>query len=100
MKNSERIIALTALAVLLLTAAEAQVVVMQPLTTFGTNGEGSLRPGDVPFLTSASQFQRGLAYNPTTGHLLVVDRSANAGPQNGVYILDGNTGAPLSQLDN
>lgn len=100
MKNSLRIIVLTAFAVLFLTAAPAQTLVMQPLTTFGTNGDGSLRPGDATFLTSASQFQRGLAYNPATGHLLVVDRSPSSGANNAVYILDGNTGATLGQLDN
>ena len=61
------------------------------------NGDGSLRPNDIPYLTSASQLQRGLAYNPATGHLLLVDRSTNSSANNDVHILDGNTGAYLRQ---
>src|SRR5688572_19282266 len=75
-------------------------LIMEPVTTFGTNTDGSLRPGDVAFLTSASQFQRGMAYNPITGHLLVVDRSPNSPANNAVYILNGETGEPIGQLDN
>ena len=75
-------------------------LIMEPVTTFGTNTDGSLRPGDVAFLTSESQFQRGMAYNPTTGHLLVVDRSPNSPANNAVYILNGETGEPIGQLDN
>lgn len=81
-------------------SSSAQVTVMQPLSTFGTNSDGSMRPGDVPFLTASSQLQRGLAYNPTTGHLLVVDRSTNSSVNNDVYVLDGNTGELIRTLDN
>jgi hypothetical protein len=74
---------------------------MQPLTTFGTHGDGSVRPDDVPALTATNQLQRGLAYNPTTGHLLVVDRSSvYSSVNNDVHILDGNTGAYIGKLDN
>jgi len=79
-------------------SANGQVVVMQPLTTFGPNGDGSLRPGDVICLTSAGQLQRGMAYNPTTGHLLVVDRATNSSVNYFVYILDGASGANLGTL--
>src|SRR6185369_15222224 len=88
------------LAVLLATGASAQSVLLQPLVTFGTNGDGTVRPGDAAFLTPTNQFQRGLAYNPTTGHLLVVDRSPNSSANNDVYILDGDTGATLGILNN
>src|SRR6478609_7691454 len=88
-------------AALLTLNASAQIVVMQPLTTFGTNGDGSLRPNDVPALTATNQLQRGMAYNPTTGHLLVVDRStAYSSANNDVHVLDGNTGAYLTKLNN
>lgn len=80
--------------------AMAQVVVMQPLTTFGTNGDGTVRPNEVPALTTTNQLQRGIAYNPATGHLLVVDRSSYSGPNNDVHILDGQTGAHLGILEN
>ena len=88
------------LAALLATGAPAQSVLLQPLVTFGTNGDGTVRPGDAAFLTPTNQFQRGLAYNPTTGHLLVVDRSPNSSANNDVYILDGDTGATLGMLNN
>jgi hypothetical protein len=81
-------------------AAQAQVTVLQPLTTFGPNGDGSLRPNDILYLTSASQLQRGMAYNPVTGHLLLVDRSTNSSANNDVHIVDGNTGAYIGKLDN
>ncbi len=89
------------LAAALAISADAQVVTMQPLATFGSHGDGSLQPGDHPFLTSASQFQRGMAYNPTTGNLLVVDRSTNSTQPNcDVYVLNGDTGAFIKKLDN
>ncbi|MGI8967098.1 MAG: hypothetical protein ACR2H1_13560, partial [Limisphaerales bacterium] len=99
MKN--RLPILPLLLFLSVSAVQAQVT-LQPLTTFGTNGDGTIRPNDYPFLTSSNQWQRGMAYNPTTGHLLVVDRSTNGptGSFNDVYILDGTTGAALGKLDN
>ena len=48
-----------------------QILKLAPLTTFGTNGDGSIRPGDVDFLNNSGQLQRGLAWNPVTGHVLV-----------------------------
>src|SRR5436190_1804593 len=92
----------TILSVVLITffsiLAHGSVLVMQPLPTFGPNGDGSLRPGDVVCLTSAGQLQRGMAYNPMTGHLLVVDRSTNSSINYFVYILDGASGANLGTL--
>ena len=92
--------ALVVFALLCPVSSRARVVIMQPWTTFGTNGDGSLRPNDIAYLTSASQLQRGMAYNPSTGHLLLVDRSTNSSANNDVHILDGNTGAYLGKLDN
>ena len=71
---------------------------LEPLTTFGPHGDGSLRPGDHPFLTAGDSdyYQRGLAYNPTTGHLILVNRNpANAG----FYILDGTSGAHVGNVE-
>jgi Ig-like domain-containing protein len=86
---------------LLAASSQAQVLVMQPLATFGTHGDGSVRPNDVPALTATNQLQRGVAYNPLTGHLLVVDRSSQySGSSCDVHVLDGNTGAYLTKLDN
>lgn len=39
--------------------------------------------------------QRGIAYNPTTNHVYVVSRTGSAQ----VYVLDGDTGAHIGQLD-
>ncbi len=64
-------------AVLALAAAlPAQALQLEPLTTFGPNGDGTIRPGDLPFLTGdGNRYQRGMAYNPTTGHLIIVNRN-------------------------
>src|SRR5690348_12132807 len=48
-----------------------------------------------PFLATDNN-SRGLAYNPQTGHVLVVSRTAPAG----IFVLDGQTGANLGQLNN
>jgi autotransporter-associated beta strand protein len=98
MKTLIRIIASVVSIAFFSISGNGQVVVMQPLTTFGPNGDGSVRPGDVVCLTSAGQLQRGMAYNPTTGHLLVVDRATNSSVNYFVYILDGATGANLGTL--
>jgi WD40 repeat protein len=52
-----------------------------------------LAPGAKPWLNTDST-QRGLAYNPANGHVLVVGRSAG----NQVYVLDGQTGQELHAL--
>jgi hypothetical protein len=100
MNTQSRSIATLAMVTFLTVAAHAQLTVMQPVTAFGTHGDGSVRPGDVTGLTADSQLQRGMAYNPTTGHLLYVDRSTNAGINYTVYILDGTTGAQIGSLQN
>ena len=73
--------------------ANAQSFHLVPLTTFGPNGDGSLRPGDRSYLTTGGT-ERGMAYNPVTGHILVVERNGLA-----VYILDGTTGDDIGTLD-
>ena len=100
MKKPAQLIATFISFVFLTLAVQAQVLVMQPVTTFGTHGDGSVRPGDVLCLTAAGQLQRGMAYNPITGNLLVVDRATNGGFNYIVYIIDGNTGAQLGTLAN
>ncbi|HOY58174.1 MAG TPA: PEP-CTERM sorting domain-containing protein [Verrucomicrobiota bacterium] len=54
----------------------------------------SLAPGDRPYLTTGNT-ERGMAYNPLTGHVLLVSR-ATATPT--IAILDGLTGADLGTL--
>src|SRR5215204_3678152 len=92
MKNS--LLASALLGLTLLCNASAQTTHLSPLSTFGPNADGSLRPGDRPYLTIGGT-ERGMAYNPVTGHILVVSR---VDPLN-VYILDGMTGADIGTLD-
>ncbi len=79
----------------LVSTASAQLKLV-PVTTFGPNGDGSIRPGDRSYLTTGG-FERGMAFNPTTGHLLLVHRDTTAHTFT-VYILDANTGADLGTM--
>ena len=61
---------------------QAQTLQLQPLAAFGTNGNGSILPGQRPYLTDGAtnngarhELQRSMAYNPTTGHLLILSRT-------------------------
>lgn len=69
---------------------------MTPLPGFGNNGW--LAPGSSPYLSTANT-ERGLAYNPLTGNLLLVSRQSVGGVSNNVRILSGATGADLGGLD-
>ncbi len=54
----------------------------------------SLAPGSRPYLTVNSlPYERGMAYNRVSGHVLVVSRTTPS-----VYVLDAATGADLNQL--
>jgi len=66
-------------------AALAQIQ-LQPLWT--------LAPGERPYLTTDNT-QRGMDYNPVTGHLLVANRAGGLS----VAILDATTGADLGALN-
>lgn len=79
-------------ALLLLAATAAAQSTMTPLPTFGTNGW--LAPGSSAFLTT-SNTERGMAFNPATGNLVLVSRAGG----NNVRILDGLTGNDLGGLD-
>jgi Immunoglobulin I-set domain len=90
--------------------APAQVMQLQPLTTFGPNGNGSILPGQLPYLTDGStnsvtgssgihELQRSMAYNPTTGHLLVLSRTnIDTGASYYIAIIDANSGVDLGSL--
>ncbi len=54
----------------------------------------SLAPGDRPYLTTGNT-ERGMAYNPLTGHVLLVSRATTTPT---IAILDGLTGADLGTL--
>lgn len=53
-----------------------------------------LAPGDRPYLNTDGT-QRGIAFSPTTGNVLLVSRTGG----NKIYVLDGKTGAELRQLN-
>ena len=80
-----------------LNSASAQNVQLQPLATFGTNNDGSIRPWERTYLTTNS-FERGMAFNPKTGHLLLVHRDTFANAFT-VHKLDSTTGEDLGTMD-
>lgn len=69
------------------TSNPAQLTVREPLNTGVLTPAWSALPGSRPYLTTDNT-QRGLAYNPATGNLLVASRS----PGNTVAVLDAATG--------
>lgn len=75
-----------------------EVKTLAPLTTFGIHGDGSLRPGDQPWIETIFN-QRGIAYDPVTDRVVYVDtRSGTAGSaavQGAIYVLNGTTGTNL-----
>jgi hypothetical protein len=96
---------------LLVQAVQAQTLQLQPLATFGTNGNGSILPGQRPYLTDGStnsisgsggihELQRSMAYNPTTGHLLILSRTNTiTGDSYYVAIIDAMSGADVGALN-
>lgn len=89
-------IAALAAALALLGTASAQVT-MTPLSSFGANGW--LAPGANPYLSTGNT-ERGFAYNPVTGNLIVVARQNVNGVSNNPAVIDGASGAVVGVLDN
>lgn len=101
--------ALTCLMLLVSGTKVYAVPTLTALATFG-NGDGWREPGenlsgDLPGLTDGSGFykylqvgnlERGMAYNPVSGNLVLVSRSS-AG--NGIRILNGTTGDDVGALN-
>ena len=93
-----------AIAIVILVTMSSHAATMSALATFG-NGDGfrapneivvgdtvgtdTITPGSYDYLKTAGN-ERGLAYNPVTGNLILVSRST-AG--NGIRVLNGSTGA-------
>ncbi len=86
--------ALISAAALLAANASAQVT-LTPVAGFGANGW--MAPGSSPYL-GITNTERGMAYNPTTGNLVLVSRANVGGVSNNVRILNGATGADLGGL--
>lgn len=62
-----------------------------PVATFGTNGW--IAPGSSAFLGTAGN-ERGMAFNPTTGNLVLVSRTGGTN----IRVLNGTSGADLGGL--
>jgi hypothetical protein len=75
-------------------SSAAQLTVAPTVTSAVLTPLWHLSPGDRPYLATDDN-QRGLAYNPASGNLLVVSRT----PSNAVHVLDGATGAHLRTLN-
>jgi Immunoglobulin domain len=82
--------------------SNAAITTLQPVTTFGPNGNGSFRPDQTDGIHSVTNFtsngsaQRALAYNPVTGHLLFVSRTNYTSPTDiHIYVLDAATGTNI-----
>ena len=93
---------------------------LSPLSSFGGNGDGSIRPGDQPWVSaqlgvgtqigdlpaSTNGFnQRGISYDPVSGHLVYVDTHSGSGgsasllTNAAIYILDGTNGTVVTNLN-
>lgn len=75
------------------TSSPANLTVRVPAASGILKPAWSLNPGDRPYLTTDNT-QRGLAFNPASGNLLVASRS----PANTIAVLDAATGAHKHNL--
>lgn len=104
MKTSAHLVRFCLAAILLgITTANAQTIsTLAPLATFGTHGDGSRQPGDETWLDSAFN-QRGLAFDPVSKNLILVDTHTGTGGgsavQGNIYVLDGANGTAVTTLD-
>ena len=81
------------MAVVLLSAAPSFGATLSALTSFG-GGDGYLAPGDRPYLANDNN-QRGLAWNPVTNNLLLVNRTGGLS----VNVINGVTGDDQGSLN-
>src|SRR6266498_2131542 len=76
---------------------------LTPLPNFGTHSDGSIRPGDNPPSNLGSQALfdtgfnvRGMAYNPGSNSIVIVDAHSGSGGstdvRGGIYVLEGDFG--------
>jgi len=101
-----RKLALCAMVVLVAVTArisEAQITsaTLEALSSFGTNGwlaPAAAGPG--VYLLNSGATQRGLAFNPATGNVLVAFRNNVDGVQNSIVRFDGTTGSTLGTMNN
>ena len=103
MNRSILAIAVAAVSFTTVSVVSAAIPSLAPLATFG-GGDGWRAPNEIitgdsvaayPYLGTTS-LERGLAYNPVSGNLILVSRST-AG--NGIRVLSGTTGADIGFLN-
>jgi hypothetical protein len=66
--------------------------------SFALSNLWSMASSPTSFLNTTNNNTRGIAYNPATGHLLAVSRTAQPTVTNAIYILDGDNGSVLGTL--
>lgn len=74
-------------------SAAANLTVLEPMNSGVLRPLWGLNLGDRPYLTGDNS-QRGIAYNPATGNLLLASRS----PANMIVVLDASTGEEKHRL--
>lgn len=84
---------IAAMAAILLCATPSFGATLSALTSFG-GGDGYLAPGDRPYLANDNN-QRGLAWNPVTNNLLLVNRTGALS----VNVLNGVSGNDQGTLN-
>src|SRR5687768_5567867 len=82
-------------ALIAITASSVSAATLSALAAFG-GGDGYLAPGDRAYLPASpgDNNQRGIAWNPVTNHVLIVNRTGGLS----VNIIDGATGNDLGAL--
>lgn len=92
-------IVLAATAALAAAGVASATPALAPLNTFG-GGDGWLAPAEGGYLyLGTGNNERGIAYNPATGNLLLVSRTNPTGTNGqNVRILNGATGAEIGAL--
>lgn len=81
-------------AALSVTSNPAQITIQPAVQTDFANILWRLAPGSRPYIT-ANNSERGLAYNVSSNHVLLASRHDGAAH---IYVLDGDTGAELWQM--
>jgi hypothetical protein len=80
-----------AAAVLSVASMASAAITLSPMSSFG-GGDGWLAPNEVPAIAlGTANLERGMAYNPVTGNLILVSRDGNRG--NPIQSINGSTGA-------
>jgi len=79
------------------------VKTLNPLTTFGLHGDGSVQPGDAAWVNTGNN-QRGMACDPVATNLVFVNTASGGGGglgniQGTIEILEGSYGTNVAELN-